>query len=79
MGDERVESPIFILGCHKSRTSLLRALFDGHDDLFVVPFETHFFQRTGHVIDYAFRKSAARRLSVEEASSLERGNFSEQN
>ena len=38
-------SPIFILGCTKSGTTLLRNLFDGHPDLFIIPFETHFFFR----------------------------------
>ncbi|MEX1131730.1 MAG: sulfotransferase [Flavobacteriales bacterium] len=36
------DRPIFILGAHKSGTSLLRNLLDGHPELFAVPIETHF-------------------------------------
>jgi hypothetical protein len=35
-------APVFILGIHKSGTSLLRNLLDGHPELTVVPIETHF-------------------------------------
>ncbi|MEE9162080.1 MAG: hypothetical protein V3U35_03825 [Candidatus Neomarinimicrobiota bacterium] len=49
--------PIFLLGAHKSGTSLLRSLFDGHPDLFAVPVEAHFFQLTGSWINYSLRKS----------------------
>ena len=38
-----MDNPVFILGAHKSGTSLLRSLFDGHPDLYVVPFGTHIF------------------------------------
>ena len=34
---------VFILGPHKSGSSLLRNLLDGHPDLFVIPIETHYF------------------------------------
>ena len=43
-----MDNPVFILGAHKSGTSLLRSLFDGHPDLYVVPFETHIF----NLLDY---------------------------
>lgn len=33
---------IFIGGCHKSGTTLLTSLFDGHPDAWVFPYETHF-------------------------------------
>lgn len=49
------QSPIFILGPHKSGTSLLRNIFDGHSDLFVIPIEAHFFQHLGYWIDYSIR------------------------
>jgi len=39
--------PIFITGAHKSGTSLLRSLLDGHRNLFVLPFETHFLANCG--------------------------------
>ena len=48
--------PIFILGAHKSGTSLLRSLFDGHTDLFVIPKETHLFEMTGYWVDYQLRR-----------------------
>jgi len=34
---------VFILGPHKSGSSLLRNLLDGHPDLFVIPIETQYF------------------------------------
>ena len=61
-----MDSPIFILGCTKSGTTLMRNLFDGHPDLFVVPFESHFFQNTGRGIDYKYRRTTSQKLSVEE-------------
>ncbi len=51
-----MNSPIFVLGAHKSGTSLLRSLFDNHPELFVVPFESHFFQMLGSPIAYPYRK-----------------------
>lgn len=42
-----MKDPIFILGAHKSGTSLLRALFDGHEKLFAIPIETHFAKHLG--------------------------------
>ena len=32
---------VFILGVHKSGTSLLRSLLDDHDEIFAIPFESH--------------------------------------
>ncbi|MDB9494693.1 sulfotransferase [Spirulina major CS-329] len=46
-------NPIFVFGTHKSGTSLVRSLFDGHPDLFVAPIETHFFQHLQYWISYA--------------------------
>ncbi|QNL22362.1 sulfotransferase [Hyphobacterium sp. CCMP332] len=48
---------IFILGCHKSGTSLLRSLFDGHPDLNVVPIESHFIEHLGISGIYPLRKN----------------------
>jgi hypothetical protein len=39
--------PIFITGAHKSGTSILRSLLDGHPELFVIPFESHFLTTYG--------------------------------
>ena len=60
-------APIFILGSHKSGTSLLRSLLDGHPDLFVIPFETHFMALLGRWITYSYRKQAP----VDDANFLE--------
>lgn len=40
--------PIFLLGAHLSGTHLLRALFDGHPELCVLPEETHPFAHLGY-------------------------------
>lgn len=49
--------PVFIVGAHKSGTSLLRNLLDGHPGLFAIPFETHFFQLAGYWVDNEYRRS----------------------
>jgi hypothetical protein len=61
-----MEKPIFILGSHKSGTSLLRSLLDGAQGLFVVPIEAHFFQYSGYWVDYALRRSLPRQLAFDE-------------
>jgi len=58
--------PIFILGCTKSGTSLLRNLLDGHPNLFVIPAETHFFQNIGIWVSYFFRKTAPKKQMIDE-------------
>jgi len=50
-----IKKPIFIAGIHKSGTSLLRSLLDGHPDLFVIPFESHYFQLSGHWVDNEYQ------------------------
>ena len=45
--------PIFLLGSHKSGTSLLRSLLDGHPDLDVLPREAHFFPTHGYASGYS--------------------------
>lgn len=49
------QEPVFILGAHKSGTTLLRNLFDGHPRLFTIPVESHFFQLKGHWVDNEYR------------------------
>ena len=62
-----IKDPIFLLGCHKSGTSLLRSLFDGHPDLFVIPIEAHFFQNTLHWVTYRLRRTLPQNhISIEE-------------
>lgn len=48
--------PIFLLGTHKSGTTLLRSLLDGHSQLFAIPFESHVFKHMGYWIDNEYRK-----------------------
>ena len=52
-----MHKPIFILGSHKSGTSLLRSLLDQHRDLFVVPIESHFFEHAHYWVDYSIRRN----------------------
>jgi hypothetical protein len=54
--------PVFLLGSHKSGSSLLRSLLDGHPDLAVLPKETHLFQFTDHWVDYRRRRNLPRGL-----------------
>lgn len=49
--------PLFILGSHKSGTSLLRNLLDGVEGFFVAPIELHFFEFAGLWVDYQIRRS----------------------
>lgn len=49
--------PVFLLGSHKSGSSLLRSLLDGHPALAVLPKETHLFQFTNHWVDYRRRRN----------------------
>lgn len=49
------QQPIFLLGPHKSGTSLLRSILDSHSQLFVIPIETHYFQLIGRWVDYEYR------------------------
>jgi protein-tyrosine sulfotransferase len=62
-----LKSPIFIVGCHKSGTSLLRALLDGHPDVFVVPFEMQFFRTCNYWSQYSLN----RRLPTNTLSSMD--------
>lgn len=49
--------PIFITGLHKSGTTLLRALLDGHEALSTVPFESHYFDLAGYWVDNEYQFS----------------------
>jgi protein-tyrosine sulfotransferase len=59
----RLTAPIFLLGAHKTGSSLLRSMLDGHPEVFAVPLETHFFQYTGYWVDYEMRNAAPREMS----------------
>ncbi|HEV2539339.1 MAG TPA: sulfotransferase [Frateuria sp.] len=54
--------PVFLLGSHKSGSSLLRSLLDSHPELAVLPKETHLFQFTNHWVDYRRRRNVPRTL-----------------
>ncbi|AVR46906.1 hypothetical protein C7S20_17465 [Christiangramia fulva] len=59
--------PIFLLGAHKSGTSLIRALFDGISRYAVLPIETHPFQILDYGIRYPYRKQNPKSLHFGEA------------
>jgi protein-tyrosine sulfotransferase len=62
-----MDRPIFVLGAHKSGTSLLRSLLDSHPALFAVPIESHFFQNLEYWIDYPFlERTQPRKISTEQ-------------
>lgn len=52
-----MDEPVFILGSHKSGTSLMRNLLDGVEEFFVIPIELHFFEYYGLWVDYQIRRS----------------------
>jgi protein-tyrosine sulfotransferase len=58
--------PIFLLGSHKSGTSLLRALFDNHSQVFSIPIETHFAHFLGWWTRYPFLRTKKKNYSLEE-------------
>ena len=58
-----MQYPIFILGSHKSGSSLIRSLLDNHPQLFVIPTETHYFQYTGHWVDYRLRYALPKHMN----------------
>lgn len=57
---------VFILGAHKSGTSLLRSLLDGHPDCTVIPFETHVLELCGYWVPNAIRNSLPAQFSRDE-------------
>jgi hypothetical protein len=61
-----VKSPIFILGSHKSGTTLVRGLLDGVPGLFSIPIETHIFEHLGFWVDYELRRSVPRDLTFDQ-------------
>lgn len=58
-----MEKPIFILGCSKSGTTLLRNLFDNYPGLFCIPTETHFFHNINVWVNYYFRRTKPQKLT----------------
>jgi len=75
-----MNSPIFIIGSHKSGTTLMRGLLDGVPGVFSIPIETHIFEHTGQWVDYELRRSISRRMSFEQVleqiqKSIEKSNL----
>jgi hypothetical protein len=64
-----MDKPIFIVGCTKSGTTLMRSLFDGHPDLFVIPTESHFFQNIKYWVSYFPRRTKPQNLKFDEMKS----------
>jgi hypothetical protein len=60
-----LSAPVFVLGIHKSGTSLLRSLLDGTPELAVLPREPHFFERAGLGVSYPLRPSPPSDLGEE--------------
>lgn len=60
------DSPIFLLGLHKSGTSLLRSIFDGHSKIFTIPIESHYFQNMKYWVDNEYRKQRPMKLNREQ-------------
>lgn len=59
-------APIFLLGCHKSGSSMLRSLLDNHPQLFAIPMEIHYFQYTGYWVDYRLRRAWPKEMNLPE-------------
>lgn len=60
-----MNKPIFILGAHKSGTSLLRSLLDDHNELSIIPIEEHLFKHLGYQIDYPYQHQEKQNYSEE--------------
>lgn len=58
-----LDKPVFVLGCHKSGTSLVRSLLDSHPKIYAIPFETHLFEHLGWPIVYPIRPRPYRQVS----------------
>ena len=64
------QKPIFILGAHKSGTSLLRSIPDGYPSLFVLPIEIHFFKHMNFWIDYPYPEHKPRERTMDFCESV---------
>lgn len=61
-----MNQPIFIIGAHKSGTSLLRSLLDDHQALNVLPIETHAFHFLGAAIKYPLKQQPERMVDFQD-------------
>ncbi|MHA1768088.1 MAG: sulfotransferase family protein [Promethearchaeota archaeon] len=60
------QEPIFLLGAHKSGTSLLRSIFNGHSQIYTIPIEAHYFQNMKYWVDYEYRAQRPQNLTNDE-------------
>jgi len=60
-----MQNMLFIIGMHKSGSSLLRSLFDSNSNLFTIPIETHFAKLLGYWISYNLRGQKYKKVSSE--------------
>ena len=60
------QKPIFLFGAHKSGTSLLRNIFNGHSQIFTMPVETHFFQNMHFWVNNEYRTERPQKLNREQ-------------
>lgn len=58
------DKPIFIVGAHKSGTTLLRNILDGHSFLYTIPVESHFFQHMNCWIDNEYRQQRPKNKDI---------------
>lgn len=79
MSKLEISKPVFLLGSHKSGTSLVRSLLDEHPELVVFPSEIHFFQYSGYWVDYSLRKQRPKAFSVVDRKNLLKRFLDEEN
>lgn len=58
--------PLFILGVHKSGTSLMRSVFDSHTEIISVPIESHYFDHFGFPYSYPLNKRKTRNVNLKQ-------------
>lgn len=59
--------PLFILGVHKSGTSLMRSIFDSHSEVISIPIESHYFDHFGFPYSYPLNKRKVRNVDFKES------------
>ena len=75
--DSDLNRPVFIVGSHKSGTTLLQRLLDGHPELFALPIEGHFFEWSGFEVQYPLRPTRRAGADLAERARLLMEQFAE--
>lgn len=75
-----MDNPVFIIGSHKSGTTLLRNLLDGVEGFFAIPIELHLFEYSGLWVSYEIRRNLPEKMDFEQVkqrilSAVERSNL----